>query len=498
MKNRLLRSLLILSVIAAAAEHVSAGTTGDALNTFTDPTTRMEFVFVKGGCFQMGDTLGDGEENEKPVHEVCVSDYYIGKYEVTQEEWEKVMGSNPSHFKKGPRYPVEQLHWNDTQEFLQRLNSRSVKLYRLPTEAEWEYAARSRGKSDKFAGFSNESGLDNYSWHTENSEKQTHPVGEKLPNGLGLYDMTGNVWEWVQDWFGDYSSSSRENPQGPSSGSSRVLRGGTFLSGPKGLRMAFRINSVPVSGVILTGGFRVALSSQDASNATESFEKGVSFLVKNMGSKAVAAFEEALVLDPDNRSGLHGELYNNIGLFYLKKGDQEKAMNNFRKALDIDPCSVIYAFNLVLASNNDWLANKNEESLISAVGLFLIIEKNDESKKIDKELETKIKREKGRTIYGLIKSGERYIEEHNPSQAINIWNAVLELLPNNKQAIGNLMFEHYKNGDRERAIDYYEKAIKGEKDKKYISMLKKFYNEYLSDKAARKIEVPYVETPKIR
>jgi len=192
-----------------------------------DPTTGMEMIFVNGGCYQMGDTFGDGFDSEKPVHEVCVDDFYMGKYEVTQGQWQAVMGNNPSYFKSGDNYPVEQVSWNDAQEFVRKLNQRSRGgKYRLPTEAEWEYAARSGGKREEWAGTSSESDLGDYAWYDKNSGGKTHPMGQKKPNGLGLYDMSGNVWEWVQDWYGDYSSGSQNNPTGPSSVPSRVLRGG--------------------------------------------------------------------------------------------------------------------------------------------------------------------------------------------------------------------------------------------------------------------------------
>jgi formylglycine-generating enzyme required for sulfatase activity len=211
-------------------------------STYTDPTTGMEFVFVKGGCFQMGDTFGDGEIQENPVHEVCVDDFYMGKHEVTQGEWQKVMGSNPAHFKKGDRYPVEQVSWTDVQDYLRKLNGRSGKNYRLPTEAEWEYAARSGGKQEKYAGGDSPDGV---AWYNGNSGGSTHPVGQKRSNGLGLYDMSGNVMELCSDWYGYYGSSPRDNPQGPSSGSYRVARGGNWGFPTVVLRSAHRYGRGP-------------------------------------------------------------------------------------------------------------------------------------------------------------------------------------------------------------------------------------------------------------
>jgi formylglycine-generating enzyme required for sulfatase activity len=164
------------------------------------------------------------------VHEVCVSDYYIGQYEVTQRQWQEVMGNNQSYFKNCDDCPVEEVSWNDVQQFIQKLNAKTGQRFRLPTEAEWEYAARSGGKSEKWAGTSNEASLGQYAWYSANADGKTHPVGQKQANGLGLYDMTGNVWEWVQDWYGEsyYGQSPRNNPTGPASGKHRVMRGGSW------------------------------------------------------------------------------------------------------------------------------------------------------------------------------------------------------------------------------------------------------------------------------
>lgn len=225
--------------------------------TYTDPETGMEFVLVKGGCFQMGDTFGDGRSDEKPAHEVCVDDYYIGKYEVTQGQWKNVRGNNPSRFSNcGDNCPVEQVSWDDIQDYIRILNQRTGKTYRLPTEAEWEYAARSGGKSEKYAGGND---VDTVAWYDNNSGSRTHPVGQKQPNGLGIYDMTGNVWEWCQDWYGDgyYKSSPKDNPQGPSSGSYRVLRGGSWSNNAANSRATDRNSVSP--GYRSSGlGFRLA------------------------------------------------------------------------------------------------------------------------------------------------------------------------------------------------------------------------------------------------
>jgi len=196
-------------------------------------------VFVKGGSFMMGSN--DGGSDEKPIHRVTVSDFYIGKYEVTQKLWKEVMGSNPSRF-KGDDRPVEQVSWNDVQEFIRKLNKKTGGNYRLPTEAEWEYAARGGAKSRgyKYAGSNN---IGEVAWYDVNSG--THEVGTKKPNELGIYDMSGNVWEWCSDWKGDYSSGSQTNPTGPSSGSSRVYRGGSWINIAWHCRVANRNLSSP-------------------------------------------------------------------------------------------------------------------------------------------------------------------------------------------------------------------------------------------------------------
>ncbi len=218
----------------------------------------IEMVFVKGGTLQMGDTFGDGGSDEQPIHEVHLDDFYIGKYPVTQRKWQEVMGNNPSRF-KGDDNPVEFVSWNDVQDFIDKLNHQTGKKYRLPTEAEWEYAARSGGKNEKWAGTNNEAELSEYAWYCENSEDKTHPVGQKKPNELGIYDMSGNVWELCNDWYdeGYYSMTPRDNPQGPSGGRVKVLRGGSWDSEPGNLRSANRNRGVPTIRYD-TYGFRLA------------------------------------------------------------------------------------------------------------------------------------------------------------------------------------------------------------------------------------------------
>ncbi len=205
---------------------------------------KQEMVFIKGGCYQMGDSFGEGGSDEKPVHEVCVDDFYLGKYELTQSEWKEIMGRIPSGFKFcGKDCPVELVSWNDAQEFIRNLNKKTGMKYRLPTEAEWEYAARSGGKKKKWAGTSNKAEFEEYAWYKMNLDDMTiNPVGRKKPNKLGLYDMSGNVWEWVSDWYGEnyYSNGPRNNPKGPLAGTYRVFRGGSWSNGPGLHRTSYR------------------------------------------------------------------------------------------------------------------------------------------------------------------------------------------------------------------------------------------------------------------
>jgi len=208
----------------------------------TDPVTGMELVLVKGGCYPMGDSFGEGDPDERPVHEVCVSDFRIGRHIVTQGQWAKVMGSNPSRFRKGGDHPVENVSWDDVQRFIRRLNGKTGRKYRLPTEAEWEYAARSGGKDEKYAGTSSDRELKEYAWYYLNSGGSTHLVGGKKPNGLGLHDMTGIVWEWCGDFYGElyYRHSPRMDPKGPPAGFYRVLRGGSWDTDARNARAASR------------------------------------------------------------------------------------------------------------------------------------------------------------------------------------------------------------------------------------------------------------------
>ena len=209
--------------------------------TITVNGVSFKMVAVGGGTFTMGATSEQGSDatsNESPTHSVTLSDFAIGETEVTQELWQAVMGSNPSYF-SGTNLPVEDVSWNDCQTFISKLNNLTGKNFRLPTEAEWEYAARGGNKSKgyKYAGSNT---LGDVAWYDANSSSMTHPVKQKQANELGLYDMSGNVWEWCQDWYGSYSSSAQTNPTGPTSGSDRVDRGGCWDYNSRFCRVSHR------------------------------------------------------------------------------------------------------------------------------------------------------------------------------------------------------------------------------------------------------------------
>ena len=268
-----MKKLIFLFAMAVLAGGVLSAQTADAecrdmleaatnseIETFTVNGVAFKMVKVEGGTFQMGATSEQGSDayyNEYPVHSVTLSDYYIGQTEVTQELWEAVMGSNPSYFKGDNQRPVENVSWNDCQEFIEKLNRLTGKNFRLPTEAEWEYAARGGNKS-KGCKYSGSNDADAVAWYGGNSGSKTHPVAQKQVNESGLYDMSGNVWEWCQDWYGKDSSHSQSNPKGANTSSHRVLRGGSWNYFARNVRVSYRGGSAPDLRFNI-GGLRLAL-----------------------------------------------------------------------------------------------------------------------------------------------------------------------------------------------------------------------------------------------
>ena len=213
--------------------------------TFEANGVSFTMIPVEGGTFTMGATseMENPDDNEKPTHQVTLSSYYIGETEVTQALWKAVMDSNPSGL-EGDDLPVEYVSWNDCQTFISKLNALTGKNFRLPTEAEWEFAARG-GNQSRHTQYSGSSRIDDVAWYDGNSGDKPHPVKTKQPNELGIYDMTGNVWEWCQDWDDDHSSHAQTNPTGASSGYGRVCRGGCWGGSPEYSRSSYRDDSSP-------------------------------------------------------------------------------------------------------------------------------------------------------------------------------------------------------------------------------------------------------------
>jgi formylglycine-generating enzyme required for sulfatase activity len=244
----------------------TSGINDEAINEIN----KIDMVSVEGGTFTMGcreeQNRYDCYTDEKPAHNVTVNGFMMSKHEVTQGQWKAVMGGNPSYFKGNDNLPVETVTWNDIQEFIRNVNAVTGKTFRLPTEAEWEYAARggNRGNGYEYSGSDN---IGVVAWYGKNSGGKTHPVGTKQPNELGLYDMSGNVYEWVNDWSSVYRSYDQINPTGYRSGSNRVIRGGGWGHDTKDSRVSYRDASYPGSrGTLL--GFRLVLSAQPIREST--------------------------------------------------------------------------------------------------------------------------------------------------------------------------------------------------------------------------------------
>jgi len=234
---------------------VTAGQTATVTASLAS-TGVLEPVMVRlpGGTFLMGSDSAESNAIERPIHQVTLPSFEIGKYEVKQAEFISVMGMNPSLFRDSDQNPVEQVSWDTAQTYIQRLNAATGKSYRLPTEAEWEYACRAGTTGDRYGD------LNSVAWYNGNSGMVPHTVGGKLPNAFGLFDMLGNLWEWCSDWYGPYSTAAVTNPQGPTSGTRKVLRGGSWYQDALGTRATDRYTNGPGLPPINWGddlGFRV-------------------------------------------------------------------------------------------------------------------------------------------------------------------------------------------------------------------------------------------------
>ena len=264
LKNYIGISLLILGLLSINGCGKSNDSEEDSptkpgtFKTFKETVNGVSFemVAVEGGTFWMGSN--EWGDDEKPVHRVTVSDFYMGKTEVTQALWKVVMGNNPSYF-KGDNLPVESVSWYDVQTFIAELNRLTGRKYRLPTEAEWEYAAGGGSKNRiRWAGTDVDSLVGKYAWFNDNSGSVEHEVATKLPNSIGLYDMSGNVWEWCNDWYDIYSIYDQVNPTGASSGLYRLYRGGSWFNALPFCQVAYRVRYTP-DYRIYNLGFRLSL-----------------------------------------------------------------------------------------------------------------------------------------------------------------------------------------------------------------------------------------------
>jgi len=272
MRNVLLITLFLMTAFALPA---FAGGTGENLLIDLGGGVSLEMVKMPAGTFQMGgdernpnsdpNSFDDNRASHGVPHAVTISkDFYMGRYEITQAQWTKIMGNNPSNFKNGDNYPVENVSWNDictSGAFLEKINALTGKNFRLPTDAEWEYACRAKTQTNFYFGddFSRKI-MDAYVWYSDNSDKKTHPVGQKKPNAFGLYDMSGNVREWCGDYYGNYGDHAVSDPTGPAEGSLRIFRGGSWCDSAWSCRSTYRDPGNPLDrGCHL--GFRLALSS---------------------------------------------------------------------------------------------------------------------------------------------------------------------------------------------------------------------------------------------
>ena len=247
-KSLFLLMLVPIMMLLACGKDDDEPTYGsDAVQTFTVNGVSFKMIKVEGGTFTMGDEDADSEAfNSRPAHQVTLSTYLIGQTEVTQELWEAVLGRKPS-VDRGDKNPVESVNYYDCINFLTKLNELTGMNFRLPTEAEWEYAARGGNRSKGFA-YSGSDDPSEVAWFYENSGNPVprhKPVAKKAPNELGIYDMSGNVFEWCMDWLGDYSSEPQTNPTGPISGTKLVIRGGSYNSNKKLCRVTSRWYEYP-------------------------------------------------------------------------------------------------------------------------------------------------------------------------------------------------------------------------------------------------------------
>ncbi len=249
----MLKVYLIITVVALCIFRIPAY--GSEQKSIVVQPIGIEMVFITGGEFDMGSN--NGSVTEKPVHRVKLSNFWIAKSEVTQRQWVQLMNYNNSQFKGCDDCPVDMVSWIEIQEFIKKLNTQTGKAFRLPTEAEWEYSAGGGNQHQKWAGTNSDNELGKFAWFKSNSGNKTHPVCEKAPNSLGLCDMSGNAWEWCNDWWGAYTAESKDNPQGPPTGEGHPIRGGGYANGPTEMQITIRSGLGPNTRL---AGFRLVLA----------------------------------------------------------------------------------------------------------------------------------------------------------------------------------------------------------------------------------------------
>ncbi len=334
-KYLLLTLLFLLGILAAIPGNfpmIHAQTKPDQVEprageVWKEPLTGMEFAWIPAGKFMMGsnEELAD----EQPAHRVHLDGFWLGKYEVTQGQWKTVMNENPAYFNKGDDYPVENVDWGDTQEFIAALSAQSGYHFRLPTEAEWEYACLAGRPRQEYEE------LGDIAWFNENSNDTTHAVGQKKPNAWGLYDMLGNVWEWCQDWYGNYPGAPQTNPAGSESGSGRVIRGGSWFVLFLHVRPVNRGSNLPEDrGDYL--GFRLAISKDpsihtDNKGSATQLERAVSGGSMDVIESLLAKGADINAKNRDGFSALHFAVISNrleIARFLIAKGANTSAKDD--------------------------------------------------------------------------------------------------------------------------------------------------------------------------
>ena len=432
-------------------------------DTFTSPTTGAKFVLIPAGNFMMGSSVDEEKrfealnskyaapnyESERPQHQVTISrPFYMQTTEVTQGHWKRVMGNNPSVFDRcGDDCPVENVSWDDVQGFIKKLNNmEGTDKYRLPTEAEWEYACRA-GTTTRFYTGDSEEDLSRAGWYRFNSGDKTHPVGQKTPNSWGLYDMHGNVYEWVQDRGGTYPSGSVTDPRGPISGDNRIARGAAWNRIVNNSRSASRLWGVTDKRNRKNNvGFRLAYSiigndqqaikdydkliELDPKNAVVYFSRGTAYGRLGNDQQAIKDFDKSIELDPKN-----AVVYSDRGYTYFRLGNDQQAIKDYDKAIELDP-----KFSLAY-SNRGPAYTRLGNHQYAIKDYDKVVELNPNS------------------TVAYSNRGLAYINLGNHQQAVKDFDKAIELNPKNITAYHGRGIAYSRLGKDQQAIKDYDKLI---------------------------------------